>query len=700
MREALTFADARALPCLRAAPIMKKSLLLLCLALALQTPIALAKNTAKLGSFGIDTKTQDRNVDPGDDFDRYANGSWFQSYQLKDYEVRHTSFSHLADQAELQTRTLIEALLARDDLAPGSNEQKVRDYYSNYLDTKARDVAGIKPLNGLLKQIGEIKTVADLTAAFGRASVDRSISPISAGVTLDRKDPDRYLISIGASGLGLPDKDFYFNADARFAQIRAAYVKHIATMLRHAGLKDTEKRAAAVLALETSIAEHHWERSQLRDRDRTYNVMPFAQLLKRFPGHDWKGQLAAQGIDNPGEINVSTPSAINPIVKVIEKTPLTVWRDYLRFHVVDNHAPLLSTELGAASFAFNGTVLNGQVAQKELWKRAVAQVGDMSGLGDAVGEWYVERHFKPEAKAAMDQLVANLRAALRQNIKNLDWMGEETKLEAYKKLDTFRPKIGYTEKWRDYSKVEIVKGDLLGNVRALLQFARDEQNARLGTKPDRGEWFMTPQAVNAYYNASFNEIVFPAAILQPPFFDLHADPAVNYGAIGGVIGHEMGHGFDDQGSKSDSAGVQRNWWSDADRARFDARTKALVEQYNGYCPLKGHCINGQLALGENIGDLGGLSMAYTAYRLSLNGKEAPIIDGLSGDQRFFLAWAQVWKSKFRDEAMINQVKVGPHSPPRFRINGPLRNLDKWYEAFDVKKGDALYLAPEQRVRIW
>jgi predicted metalloendopeptidase len=481
-------------------------------------------------------------------------------------------------------------------------------------------------------------------------------------------------------------------------QIRAAYLEHVQKMLGFAGVQDAKARAEAIVALEAEIASKHWDRAQLRDRDRTYNLRTFAQLQQEFPGYDWAAHFAASGITKPpAEVNVSTPSAVLPLLDVIAKTPLNVWRDYLSFHAVRNHAPLLSTEIDEAAFAFNGGVLQGQKAQREAWKRGIAQ---LNGIGDAVGQVYVARHFKPEAKAAMDTLVENLRKALRLNIQKLDWMGEATKAEAYRKLETFNPKIGYPKKWRDYAGVNIVADDLMANVLSVRRYAINDQLRRLGTKPDRDEWFMTPQTVNAYYNASFNEIVFPAGILQPPFFDLNADPAVNYGAIGGVIGHEMGHGFDDQGSKSDYAGIQRNWWTDEDRARFEARTKALVAQYNSYCPLPNQCVNGQLALGENIGDLGGLSMAYTAYRLSLNGKEAPVIDGLTGDQRFFLAWAQVWKSKYRDEAMLNQLKVGPHSPPTFRVNGPLRNLDEWYRAFDVKPGDKLYLPPEQRVRIW
>ena len=360
----------------------------------------------------------------------------------------------------------------------------------------------------------------------------------------------------------------------------------------------------------------------------------------------------------------------------------------------------MSTQIDEASFAFNGKVLNGQKAQREDWKRAVALVGSGNGLGEALGELYVARYFKPEAKLAMDKLVENLRAALRQNIEHIDWMSDATKVEAYRKLSTFRPKIGYPSKWKDYSSVTIQPDDLLGNAIAMRQYNRADQNRRIGQKTDREEWGMTPQTVNAYYNSTFNEIVFPAAILQPPFFDVNADPAVNYGGIGAVIGHEMGHGFDDQGSKSDADGIQRNWWTDEDRVRFDARTKALGAQYNSYCPLPGQCVNGGLTMGENLGDLGGLSMAYTAYQLSLQGKPAPVVDGLTGDQRFYLSWAQVWRGKYRDEALLNLIKTNPHSPSMYRANGPLRNIDAWYKAFNVKPGDAMYLPPEQRVRIW
>lgn len=686
---------------------MNKTLLALGLALAFAAPAAFAGDTAgtvakpQLGSFGIDLGNRDLSVKPGDDFDRYANGRWFDNYQLRDYDTRFGSFNALSDQAEEQVHAIVEELQARKDLKPGSDEQKVRDLYASYMDTAARDAAGIAPLKPTLTRIAGIDSIAALTAAFGRAGIDGTSSPVGGGVTLDRKNPDRYLVSIGVGGLGLPDKDYYLNAEPRFAQIRAAYLDHVATMLGFAGIADARPRAEAVIALETELAKRMWDRAQLRDRDKTYNLRTFAQLREEFPGYDWAAHFAAQGLQTPVEVNVSTPSAVGPILaEVVAKTPLNVWRDYLTYHAVRNHAPMLSTEIDRAAFAFTGTVLQGQKTQRELWKRGVATVGGSGGLGDAVGRIYVARHFKPEAKAAMDDLVENLRTALRQNIETLDWMGDATKAEAYKKLGTFLPKIGYTKKWRDYGRVKIVPGDLIANVQSLRRYFVDDQNRRLGTKPDRDEWFMTPHTVNAYYNASFNEIVFPAGILQPPFFDVSADPAVNYGAIGGVIGHEMGHGFDDQGSKSDSAGIQRNWWTDEDRARFDTRTKALGAQYATYCPLEGQCVNGQLTMGENIGDLGGLSMAYTAYKLSLKGKEAPVIDGLTGDQRFFLAWAQVWKSKAREETILNRLKTDSHSPPQYRINGPLRNLNEWYKAFDVKPGDKLYLPPEQRVRIW
>ena len=686
---------------------MKRSLLGVALlgALGLATWQAAAggpSGKAQLGAFGVDLSARDLAVKPGDDFNRYASGHWLDTYQLRDDQVSFGSFAALRDRAEEQVHGLIEGLQARKDLKPGSNGQKVRDFYASYMDRTARDAAGIAPLKPMLARFAAIDGKAALVAAFAASGIDGSDAPLGLGVTTDRKDPDQYLVTLGLGGLGLPDRDYYLNQDPRFAKIREAYLAHIQRMLGFAGITgaDAKARAEAILALETALAKPQWDRVKMRDRDKTYNVVSFAELKARYPGYDWDAQLSGQGMPVPTRLNIPTPDAVQPVIDVIDATPLATWRDYLAFHAIDGNAGLLSREIDDASFAFNGKVLGGQQAQRDDWKRAVQLVGGRGGVGDALGELYVARYFTPEAKAAMDQLVENLRAALRQNIEGLDWMGADTKAQAYAKLASFRPKIGYPSKWRDYSSVAVSPGDLFGNVVAVRAYNRADQNRRIGQKTDREEWGMTPQTVNAYYNATFNEIVFPAAILQPPFFDLNADPAVNYGAIGAVIGHEMGHGFDDQGSKSDARGIQRNWWTAEDRARFEQRTKALGAQYDAYCPLPGQCVNGALTMGENIGDLGGVSMAYTAYQLSLKGKPAPVIDGLTGDQRFFLSWAQVWKAKYRDESLLTMLKTDPHSPAMYRANGPLRNFDPWYQAWSVKPGDAMYVAPEQRVRIW
>jgi len=681
---------------------MKKSLLSLCLCLAVAGVGAAQASDAKpaLGTWGVELTNRDMKAKPGNDFDRYANGTWKDAYVLKDYETDYGSFDTLSDRSEEQVNAIIKEMAARTDLQPGSDEAKIRDLYASFMDQAARDARGVAAIKPVLDEITAIDSKDKLVAAFGHADMNGTNAPVGVGIDIDRKDPDAYLVSVGVGGLGLPDKDYYTNTDERFVKIRAAYVDHIEKMLGFAGVKDAHKRAEAVLALETALAKPQWERALRRDRDKTYNVIAFADLGKQYPGYDFAAHLKAQGMPLPDKVNVPTPSAVVPVLKVINDTPLATWRDYLSYWAVRGNAGYLSKEIDDAAFAFTGTVLSGQTAQREPWKRAVAVVGSTQGLGEALGKVYVQRHFTPESKAAMDELVVNLRKAMRLNIDKLDWMGAQTKAEAYKKLDSFRPKVGYPDKWRDYSSISIVPGDLMANVMELRKYYAADDNKRVGTKTDRDEWFMTPQTINAYYNAQFNEIVFPAAILQAPFFDVNADPAVNYGGIGAVIGHEMGHGFDDQGSKSDWQGVQRNWWTDADRANFQKKVDALGAQFDTYCPLANTCVNGKLTMGENIGDLGGLSMAYTAYKLSLNGKEAPVIDGLTGDQRFFMAWAQVWKAKYRDEALVNLIKTNPHSPAMYRINGPLRNLNEWYNAYGVKEGDLLFLAPDKRVRIW
>ncbi len=657
----------------------------------------------ELGSWGVDLSARDLSVKPGDDFFRYANGTWLKTYKLKPDQVRYGSFNILRDKSEERVKAIIDELAAGDH-KPGSIEQKIADYFASFMDVERLNELGITPIADDLKAIAGIHDKTELVKVFGRADILGTDTPIGAFVSIDRKDPNRYLLTIGQSGLGLPDRDYYLAKGDRFEKIRAAYRAHIARMLHFAGYDDAraQRAAEAVFALETEMAKAHWPRTELRNRDKTYNVTTLDGLEKAYPGFPWRTAFQAAGIDlaKLDKINVAPPSAIKGLIALLEKTPLDVWKDYLAFHLITGNAAYLSEEIDDANFAFYGKVLSGQQAQRDRWKRAVRLVGARNGLGEAIGQIYVARYFPPSSKAMMLDLVENLRRAFRERITNLDWMGPQTKKEALAKLQAFRPKIGYPDKWRSFADLTIRRDDLMGNVRRVRAFFHADEVSRLGRPTDRDEWFMTPQTVNAYYNPQFNEIVFPAAILQPPFFDPHADTAVNYGGIGGVIGHEMGHGFDDQGSKSDAHGIQRNWWTPEDRKRFEERTAALVAQYDEYEPLPGQHINGRLTLGENIGDLGGVSIALYAYHLATAGQDIPVLDGYNGDQRFFLGWAQVWKSKARPEFLLRQLRSDPHSPAEFRVNGIVRNVPEWYDAFAVQPGDKLYLPPEKRVQIW
>ncbi len=662
-----------------------------------------AAGKPELGDWGVDLSARDLSVKPGDDFFRHANGTWLKTYELKPDQTRYGSFNVLRDRSEERVKAIIEELAATPQ-KPGSIEQKIADYYASFMDVDRLNALGIAPLKEDLDAIAAIAAKRDLISAFARADLIGTESPIGAFVSIDRKDPNRYLLTIGQSGLGLPDRDYYLAEGERFEKIRAAYRAHIARMLHFAGYDDARAAAAAdaIFKLETELAKVHWPRTELRNRDKTYNVTTLDGLERDYPGIDWRGLFTAAGVDlaRLDKINVAPPSAVKGTLKLIDETPLAVWKDYLTFHAIAGNASYLSEEIDDANFAFYGKVLSGQQAQRDRWKRAVQLVGARDGLGEAIGQVYVARHFPPSSKAMMVELVENLRRAFRERITNLDWMGPETKKEALAKLAAFRPKIGYPDKWRSFDALEIRRDDLLGNVKRVRAFFHEDEVSRLGRPTDRDEWFMTPQTVNAYYNPQFNEIVFPAAILQPPFFDPHADTAVNYGGIGGVIGHEMGHGFDDQGSKSDAHGIERNWWTPEDRKRFEERTAALVAQYDSYEVLPGQHINGRLTLGENIGDLGGLSIALYAYHLATAGQEIPVLDGYTGDQRLFLGWAQVWKSKAREEFLLRQLRSDPHSPAEFRVNGVVRNIPAWYDAFAVQPGDRLYLPPEQRVQIW
>ena len=657
-----------------------------------------ASGEPQLGSFGIDLSHQDPSVSPGDDFFRYANGRWLDEFELPADRSSYGIFTSLAELSEERVRAIIDELAAMEP-ATGSIEQKIAGYYNSWMDADALNDLGIAPLQPGLAQLAAISNRAELITAMGRDKLENTASPFPFGVSIDRLDPDRHQLAIFVGGIGLPDRDYYLEDTEEFLEIRREYVAHIARMLNFADISDSAAKADAILALETRIAEHIWPRADRRNRDLTHNPMSYAEFVAAYPGLPWDEYFAAGGISNIEDINVFFPSAMAPVIALLDEIPLADWRDYMTYHYISNHASLLSEAIDKENFAFYGTVLNGTPEQRERWERGVQRVGGIESLGEAIGQVYVRRHFPESAKTQMEDLVENLRVAIADSINEIDWMGTATKDEAHRKLQSFRPKIAYPDRWKDLSDIEI-GNSLFDNALSVRAFFLEDEINRLGKRTDREEWFMTPQMVNAYYNPSFNEIVFPAAILQPPFFDPNADPAVNYGAIGAVIGHEMGHGFDDQGSKSDYQGIQRNWWSEADRANFEQLAAILVEQYGGFEPVPGYFIDGEFTLGENIGDVGGLSLAYRAYQISLDGEEAPVIDGLTGDQRFFLSWAQVWQGKYREEALLQRLKTDPHSPAGYRVNGVVRNFDEWYAAFDVQPDAALYLPPEQRTRIW
>lgn len=650
---------------------------------------------AELGSFGVELDARDLSVKPGDDFFMYAGGTWYKNYEMPADKTRYGAFTKLADRSEERVKIIIDEIAAKENVM--GEEKLVADFYNAYMDVETINSLGLKPIEGTLKNIAAISSVTELTATFGNNWLEDTASPIWAGMWFNRLNPDEYQITLGAGGIGMPDRSYYLEEEERFENYRKAYVAHISEILAFNGLDNTEERAKAILALETKIAEAHWPREKRRDRDLTLNQIKREDLSTEYPGFDWDTFFAQSGFAVP-HMNISQPEPIKDVIKLINDEPLQVWKDYLTYHTINSNSGLLSEDIYLASFNFYGKELRGQQEPRPRWKRAISEMSGTQSLGFAIGQIYVDRYFPESSKQQMSELVENLRKALGERIDNLDWMGDETKKNAQEKLAAFVPKIGYPDKWQTFDGLEITS-DLMANVRNLRQFFRDQDVARELKKTDRSRWGMVPQRVNAYYNSSFNEIVFPAAILQPPFFDPNADPAVNYGGIGAVIGHEMGHGFDDQGSKSDANGIQRNWWTDDDRNAFEEKAAILAEQYSKYEPIEGNFVNGWNSLGENIGDVGGIAMAYHAYKLSLGGKEAPVIDGLTGDQRFFLAWAQVWREKRTEQSMLSQLRAGTHAPGRFRALAP-RNHDAWYEAFDVKEGDALYLAPEERVRIW
>ncbi|MBU2978000.1 M13 family metallopeptidase [Alteromonas sp. C1M14] len=658
--------------------------------------VSAAKGKPELGNTGIELSAMNTAVKPGDDFFEYVNGTWYKNYELPADKVRFGAFSALADRSIEQVKSIIDDLLKKDNLS--DEEKLVRDFYVAYMDVDGLNAKGVEPVADVLTKIDGITNQKSLTEMMGNAWLYGTASPISAGLWYNRLDPNEYQVSVSVGGLGLPDRDYYLSEEERFVKIRAEYLANIEKMLTYAGVEDAPTQAQAILSLETKIAEAQWPRDKRRDRDLTLNQLDRSLLSDAYPGFDWDTFFAQKGLKVPS-LNVTTPQPVKDVINLINTTDLATWKSYLKYHTLSKNASLLSEDIYQTYFDFFGTTLNGQQEPRPRWKRALSQMGSTESLGFALGKIYVARYFPESSKQQMTELVGNLRKALGKRIDNLEWMSDETKQQAKEKLAAFRPKIGYPDKWINLSGVTISDDNLVGNVRNLRKFFNKKDREEELKPTDRERWGMTPQTVNAYYNSSFNEIVFPAAILQPPFFDPNADPAVNYGGIGAVIGHEMGHGFDDQGAKSDANGIQRNWWNEKDLTAFKAKVSQLGAQYDQYEPVPGNHVNGSLTMGENIGDVGGLAMAYEAYKLSLNGKEAPVIDGMTGDQRFFISWAQVWREKRTEQSLINQLRSDPHSPARYRAMAP-RNMDAWYEAFNVKPGDKLYLKPEDRVQIW
>ena len=653
--------------------------------------------TAQLSS-GITLENMDKTVRPQDDFYRFVNGAWLDKTAIPDDKSTFGAFTVLRDKSREDVKAIIEETAKLENVEKGSDAQKVGDLYRSYMDTDTLNKLGMTPIVAELEKIDALKNHDDIAVYFAEAQIIGTDAPFGFYVNNDSKNPTSYITFMTQSGLGLPDREYYLKTDEKSVEIQKQYVEHIEKMLGLAKFENPKAHAEKIMALETAIANIHWTRKENRNRDKTYNKYESTKLSDLSSDFNWNAYLTRAGIANEKEVVVRQPTYLENFGKLFKTTAVEDWQRYFKWQLINAAAGILSSDFDEQNFAFYGTILNGTPQQEVRWKRAVGAVNGL--LGEVVGKIYVKKHFKPEAKARMVSLVENLREAYRQAIIELDWMGEDTKKQALDKLAKFTPKIGYPDKWRDYSALEINPTDLAGNYKRASLFGYQRQIDKLGKPIDKTEWFMSPQTVNAYYNPVMNEIVFPAAILQPPFFNMAADDAVNYGAIGGVIGHEMGHGFDDQGAKSDGDGVLRNWWTEKDLEEFKLRTSKLASQYSEFEPLPEQHIDGELTLGENIGDLGGLTIAHKAYMLSLNEKEAPVLDTFSGEERFFMGWAQVWAYKFRDEALLNQLKTGPHSPAPFRGNGTVMNMEEFMNAYEVKPGDGMYRKPEERVKIW
>lgn len=647
-------------------------------------------------ALGVDLEAFDHNVRPQDDFYLYVNGTWLASTEIPADKATYGAFGILRDLSEERVNAIIEeAANARDKVA-GSDLQRVGDFYLSYMNEARIAELGLTPLAEELQRIDDIRNRDDLVRYFGYNQSIGVSDPFLLFTNLDYKDTTKYTVYLHHAGLGLPDRDYYF--DDEFAEKREKYVAFVQRILDLGGISDSADKAQMIMDLETRLAEAHWTRIENRQREKTYNPFAVADANELTPGLDWNLFLEGADLLDQGQIVLRQPSYFTALGEIVQDVSVRNWRTYFRYNLLRSYADYLTEDFVAADFDFYGKTLRGTEEIRPRWKRAVATADGL--IGEALGRIYVDRHFRPESKVRMDEMIENLRRAFEIAINELEWMGDETKVEAQAKLAKFVTKIGYPNKWRDYTGLSIEADDLVGNVIRGTRFEYDRNMKQLRGPVDRDEWFMTPQTINAYYNSTMNEIVFPAAILQAPFFNVEADDATNYGAIGAVIGHEFSHGFDDQGRKTDGNGLLRDWWSEQDAEKFKERSGALVAQYDAFSPVEGMNVQGELTLGENIGDLAGLTMAYKAYKLSLGDKEAPVIDGYTGDQRFFLGWAQVWRRLYREDELKRRLRTDPHSPSQYRVNGIVRNMPEWYAAFGASEGDALYLPPEERVKIW
>ncbi|WLI89614.1 M13 family metallopeptidase [Massilia sp. R2A-15] len=663
-------------------------------------PSATVAASAAAPISGVDVASIDRSVRSQDDFFRYSQGKWLQDVEIPSDRASWGAFNIAQDTVETQIRTLIEQADQDKNKKAGSDAQKMGDFYASYMNEQRRNELGLAPLKAELGRVAALrdkKELGALAARFGKIGVG---APFEMGVHQDNKASTRYVVDIAQSGLGMPNRDYYITPDdAKLADTRAKYQAHVEKMLALAGHANAAAEAAQIVALETDIAKAQWSAVENRDPVKAYNKVSIAQLKALAPSIDWTAYLKGAGV--AGKVDsliVSQPTYLQRLDAVVKATPLDAWKSYFEFRLISAYAPYLSQPFVDESFAFRGAVLSGAKVNRPLQKRAIAEVN--RSLGEVVGKAYVEHHFPAERKQQVETMVQNFLAAFKEGIETLDWMTEATKKQAQVKLSKIKVKVGYPNRWRDYSALAIARDDVVGNVMRAREFAHHFDINKLGKPVDRDEWGMTPQTVNAYYNPEMNEVVFPAARLQSPLYDANAEPAINYGAVGISIGHEISHAFDDQGAQFDGDGNLRNWWSDEDRKQFAARGKVLVNQYGAYSPLPGYTLNGELTLGENIADNAGAIMATRAYKISLHGKPAPVIDGFTAEQRLFMGLAQARRGKARDPALIAQVKSDPHSPAEFRVNGSLRNHPGFYEAFDVKPGDKMYLAPEQRVIFW